>query len=1026
MHLEHSIVCPVVVGRTVPVAALGRMLGRARAGEGTTVLVSGEAGVGKSRLLRTVSEDARSEGFLLLQGSSFEADRALPFAPFLDLVRSFAASTSPSVVAHALEPAAPELLSLFPELGKVFPSTEAAPPTDPEHGRRRLFHALLHALQLLSRKQPLLLVFEDVHWSDDATLDLLRHLAQGAVGHAMALALSYRSDEVGQPLARLLADLERKRLSVEITLSRLEMEEVAAMLRAIFGEDVALGNEFTAALHDLTEGNPFFVEEVLKALIVAGELRRTGDGQWRAGRLERVRVPRTAQEAVRRRLSVLSVAARDVASIAAVAGRRFDFALLQELSGQDEAKLLELVRELVGAQLVVEESADRIAFRHALTREAIYSELLVRERVTLHRRVASAMEKLNASAPETVIETLAYHTFEAGDWSRARQYATKAAEHARSLHAPREALVQLDRAVTAAQREGVEPGAALLLSRGRAFETVGDFDSALADFTAVLAAARASGGKDEEWEALHALGLLWAARDYARAGEYREAALQQSRTAGDIERVARSLNRVGNWHLNLEQPGAARRYHEEALALFGGLGDHRGAAETEDLIAMACHIAGEEVEAVAHYERAVAHFQGMNNRRGLAAAQALIALCGPSHHCSATRFGWSDRIPEVLATERPIQLSQEIGWRAGEAFCRFVLADCFLWRGAYGRALPLARASLAIAEELHHMEWQAGAARVLGVAALDLVDAGGARDFLEPAHAIAVRLGSRTWTRWTAAPLAIAYAMLGQIERAIAILDEAGASEAGGNGLKPGVENTPTLGQRQLSLARAEVMLIAGNPGAALERVDQSIFAELHAASPPRNSSRHDALPRHLLVRGQALLALGRSEDAISVLREACDAAEATDAMPLLWRGYAALGQAHRSLRHRLDARAAYDNARRIANELAARIPDEELRAAFRSAVDAAAPAPARPSQRQAAKAACGGLTRRQREVAQLVAKGKSNRAIARLLGIGERTAEDHVADALATLGFSSRAQLAAWAVQNGLMPVAHTEPARR
>jgi DNA-binding CsgD family transcriptional regulator len=325
------------------------------------------------------------------------------------------------------------------------------------------------------------------------------------------------------------------------------------------------------------------------------------------------------------------------------------------------------------------------------------------------------------------------------------------------------------------------------------------------------------------------------------------------------------------------------------------------------------------------------------------------------------------------------------------------------------------------------MEWQAGASRVLGVAALDLFDAGEARDFLRPAYTIALRLGSRTWTRWMAAPLAIAYARLGELARAFAILDEADAPAApGGDGLQPGDEDAPTLGQRQLSLARAEVMLVAGVPGAALERVDQSIAAELHEESPLRNGSRHDALPRHLLLRGRALLALGRTEDAISVLREACDAAAATDAMPLLWRGHAALGQAHRSLRHRLEARAAFDTARRIADELAARIPDEERRETFRNAVNAAAPAPARPTQRQAAKAAYGGLTRRQREVAQLVANGKSNRAIARLLGIGERTAEDHVADALAKLGFSSRAQLAAWTVQNGLVPNAPTERAYR
>lgn len=253
MLLDRTITCPVLVGRTASMAVFGSVLERARAGEGATVLVSGEAGVGKSRLLRAAAEQARAEGFLVLQGAGFEADRALPFAPLLDLVRGFAAGTSSAVAAHALSPAGPELLALFPELGWVFTDVVPAPPRDPEHGRRRLFHALLQAVVLLARRQPLFLVVEDVHWSDDATLDLLDHLARGIRDDPVVLALSYRSDEVGPRLERLLAEHDRARRGPELPLARLGTDGVATMLQAIFGADAAPGEQFTGMLYGLTE-----------------------------------------------------------------------------------------------------------------------------------------------------------------------------------------------------------------------------------------------------------------------------------------------------------------------------------------------------------------------------------------------------------------------------------------------------------------------------------------------------------------------------------------------------------------------------------------------------------------------------------------------------------------------------------------------------------------------------------------------------------------------------------------------------
>ena len=513
--------------------------------------------------------------------------------------------------------------------------------------------------------------------------------------------------------------------------------------------------------------------------------------------------------------------------LAAVAGRRFDFELLQAVTQLDEPELLWRVRELIDAQLVVEEGTERIAFRHALTREAIYAELLARERVALHRAVAAALESRRGAEASTQVAALAYHTFEAGEWQRARAYATQAAEHALGLYAPREALAHLERALAAGEREGVAPDPALLAARGRARETLGDFDGAHADFAALVDMARADGSREMEWQALYALGMLWSARDYARAGEYRAQALALATELGDASMLARSLNRVGNWHLNLEQPGPALRLHRQALELFEQIGNERGVAETVDLIAMVHFIAGNLLEATACYERVVSLFTALGDRRGIARGLALVALCGPSIPSSATVPGASSMIREVLARERPVRLAGEIGWRAGEAFCLFLLADCFTWHGRYERALPLAREALAIAEEIDHLEWQCGAARTLGFVALDLLDPTTAHRSLARAHDIALRLGSRTWIRWTAAPLAIALGRLGDHAGARALLQAAGEpARLGRAALLPGDEDAPTIGQRQLSLAGAELALAEGDPGKALRILERQLAEE--------------------------------------------------------------------------------------------------------------------------------------------------------------------------------------------------------
>ncbi|MDQ6830721.1 MAG: tetratricopeptide repeat protein, partial [Gemmatimonadota bacterium] len=723
--------------------------------------------------------------------------------------------------------------------------------------------------------------------------------------------------------------------------------------------------------------------------------------------LEHIRVPRTATEAVGRRLAGLSAAAREMASVAAVAGRRFDFGLLEELTQHDEAELLSLLKELVEAQLVVEESADRFAFRHALTREAMRARLLARERVALHKAIASALERRYDGVAHDLDDALAYHTFEAGAWEPARRYALRAADHALTLCAPREALQQLERAVTATEQLGQRPEPSLLTARGRAHETLGAFQQANDDFVAALAAARETGERRDEWVSLHALGMLWAARDYERAGEYRRGALEVARAVGDAPLIARSLNRVGNWHVNREEPHSGIPHHEEALAIFERAEDRRGVAETVDLLGMAYHIAGIQEKAVGLLERSVDLFTALEDRRGLTSALAVVTVCGPSHHASAGPVCASIHTSDLLTNERAVRLAAEIGWRAGESFSRYVLADCLVWRGEYERALRLARESLAIAQEIEHLEWQCGAHRVLGVIALDLCATADAIAHLEEAHGIARRLGSATWTRWTAAPLAIAITRAGDADRGRAVLDDVHRVVTTSTASGDSANNSPrTLGDRYLTLARAEVALTAGDPGTALDLIDD------------RETM---GVPRTALIRAQALAALERWDEASASLSVARGDAQEQDARPLLWRIDAAQGAVHLGERRRLDARRSFDAARSTAGELVPELAEPHLVAAFRAGVDHVAPPPPARTEGQAAKAAHGGLTRRERDTAALIAQGKSNRVIGRTLGIGERTVEGYVAAALAKLGFSSRSQIAVWAAEQGIVG---TEPA--
>jgi len=991
------ILCPVLIGRTSQLEALTHAIEVVRGGTGHTMLITGEAGIGKSRLVSEAESRVAQADFHILRGNCFEPDRALPYAPVLDLLRTFGANHKDVEIAAALGASAPEIIKLVPEFGSHLPNVIPTPILEPEAEKRRLFNVLAQFFANVTGPEhtPLMIVIEDLHWSDYTSLEFLLHLAHRIVSQPIFLLLTYRMDETHPALEHFLVELDRERLATELTLQRLTMAEVDGMLRAIFRLDRPVRAVFQQTLHIFTEGNPFFIEETLKALTASGSIFLE-QGRWEIKPVSELRIPRSIEDAVRRRTKRLSDATHSLLELAAVAGRRFDFGLLQELTKMDDQELLPLIKELVAAQLVVEESADQFSFRHALTREAVYHSLLIRERKKYHGRVTETLERIYAGSQDAHAGDLAYHAYEAGNWAKALEYSRLAGEKALALYAPQSALTQFTRALEAAQQLAVPP-AAIYRARGQAYETIGEFEKARADFEQALSSGREINDHKAEWQALIDLGFLWAGRDYQRTGDYFQEALDLVRQMDDPTSLAHSLNRLGNWCANVDKLDEALRYHHQALDIFQELNDRTGLAETLDYLGMASQINGDLIQGTAHYQRAVELFHELDDRRGLVSSLATLALCGPSymHDPSVSPFSLAEAIQYG---EQALKIAREIGWRSGEIYSLYCLGINLGPQGEYQRAWDMLQSALEISTDIEHDQWMIGVHCDLGALYYDMLSLALARQHLEQSFTLAQKIGSSVWIGLVTGWLASVCILQNELPRAETLL----------NGFLAADTPFRTQMQRLCWCARAELALAQTMPEMALEIIDHLI------ASDP-NVTSITVIPRLWSLRGEALVRLHRLDEAEGELQAAQITATQQGARTWLWRIHLALGKLYQAQVRRVEALAEFRAAHAIIIDLAASVQDQTLRNNFLENTQALFPGQPSILLRQAEKEEFGGLTAREREVAGLIARGETNREIAEKLVVSERTVESHVTNILAKLGFPSRARIAIWAAEKGL-----------
>ncbi|WP_178379740.1 helix-turn-helix transcriptional regulator [Cryptosporangium aurantiacum] len=995
--------CPFLVNRLSEVDALTAALAAVTAGGAAAFVIGGEAGVGKSRLLREIEQRARADGARVLVGSCVDlGGGALPFTPLVEAFRGFVRETGRPAIREIVGAEHDQLAARIPFFGGV-----GLPDTPGGMAPQLLFAAVLRLLELLSAKAPVVLVVEDLHWADRSTLDLLTLLVRNDIP-GLLLLTTYRSTDLhpGHPLRPLLAELDRSRRVTRMDLGRLDRSQLDELLTGVLGAPTGAAIVDTA--FELSDGNPFFAEE----LAVGGSLEPKAFG---------VALPQSLRELVLSRVELLSDDAQEVLRIAATAARGVSHRLLATVSELPERRLLTAVRECVGHHVLVTHSssdpAGYYAFRHALTREAVHSDLLPGERVSLHLALAAALTsdpQLSYVQDFTYDAELAHHWYQAGEYSRALVTTVRAARAAARVRAFAEAERQYRRALDLWSRVdgpdrlvGIDR-ATVLADAADAARWAGYPGRAVECVREALAFVDGGARPDVAAELTERLGrYLWEAGDSEASRQACEDAIALLADRPPSALTARLLAQRANTDV------MGGRYHS-------------GLAALEHAVALARQVGARAEEGRALNVRGVALTMVGRPNEGVSSLREALAIADDLEHLEDLYRGYGNltyalenagRLDEALAECRAgLERSRRLGLdrSSGAALLANNAADVLFLLGRWPEAVETA---------LDAVRRGAAGVAVYPHLVLAWVATGSGR-FAEAERELdtAARLCERRWE-----PHLLGALHAGRAELALWQGDPAAARAAVRAGLDSvGDSREPALVLRLCAVGlRAEAdesfraVTLARAPAARPDVTEQT--QRLLACADAIVASFGD---RPLLPEGSALRLLGAAEVARQRAEPGEDERwrEVADAFTRLHRPYPAAYARWRQA----EVTPAPDRAaslvglvRAAADELGAAPLRREIDAfARRARLDPEAPDGRAPVHRAAdgAPADPFRLTRRERQVLAELCLGRSNKDIGAALFISVKTVSVHISNLLAKLGVENRTEAAAVAHRLGLV----------
>ena len=908
-----------LVGRDTQLALLKDRLKDLDDGKGSVVAVVGEAGLGKSTLIAELKKSTEGPSFFWLKGESLSYTRSITYYPWRQVIRQSVDARdedSPAEVRHKLGyvcecctlpggdiPFLEAMLAIESEV-----SAKVVMGFQGDAFNKRMIDATRGFLCGLAVESSLVIIFDDLHWSDEASLHLLTNVVDLSETQRIMFICMARPDTsaVGwDSLNNMKGKLGSSFYSVE--LAPLQEDQTETLLNNLLGI-THLPQSIQDLIISKAEGNPFFVEEMIRSLIETKQIVQE-NGHWKAlGDIAKISLPNTLRGVLSARVDRLAETPKHVLQNAAVIGRLFDLRILRRLTGLNGG-LDPQIQYLQDVSLI-ESLLEEYAFRHVLIQEATYESILIKKRAELHRQIGEALEEIHANRIEEFAPLIAHHFYSASD-ERSLKYDIIAGEKSARLYANAEAATHFSRALEVAKRANAENDilASIYSQLGSVYELSGQYDRALETYKDMQSASIKRKARSMELKSLMAHATIYSTLTPLHNPELGETNLKQALDLadklGDVPTQAKL-----RWNLMLnflfsDRLREALEHCEPAITLARQVGDL-------DQLAFALNDAGRVYQSVGAYEKAFEAFDEANELWTQRGNQVMLAdNLGAS---SITNYFAGNYDKALLLADKAWEISKETDNYWGQSYSRVIPTYIYLDRGLPDLVVRYATECIEAGEK-------GGLIASIVVIPVELAwlhglygETGRGIDLAERALEIAIEK-MPDWKSLALGVMIRLHILIGNLDAAEKIIN----SEQ----LSPILSVVRSRYLAMITLATIELELARNNFQTALSLSDE-LLKEIAPLGWINN-------PEILNRKADALIGLGRLGEALQILTEACSLAEKLDAKHHLWTILSSLSNVSSQLGKHKEAGIYREQAQEIVKFIAERLAKIDLKEAFLS-----------------------------------------------------------------------------------------------
>jgi len=673
-----------LIGREQEIQLILKLWSLAEHGRGQMLLIGGEAGIGKTRLTEEVEREIEHGITLVGRCSEFEGNP--PYQPFVEIGRNYLAKTPAETFRRQLGDTAAAsnlaaaLAPLITDIYEIVPDLKPLSRLPPDQEEARLKNSLVQFIRRSAVSRPWMVILDDLHWSDPSSLQLLHYLARHVDDLPLLIVGTYRDVELdmAHPLRDLMSTLSRLPIYHQISLRRLDKDQVGQMLEEMWQQEVP--EEWVTAIYERAGGNPFYIKEVTKTLVDEGVVTFE-DGVWHFSKVVKLKLPQKIRDVVLRRVKRVSGPTQELLHQAAVLGQQFNFSDLLATSNQSEDGLLVSLDEAMSHNLIREiDSAAGLAFSNVEIQQVIYESLSQLRRRMLHRHVGKTLESFYQDKLEPVSGRLAYHFMQAGDSDNAFTYSLKAGQHAQSLYAYQTALRWYTQAadLLPEDRKYTVDCVALYRGLGDMLQTETRFLEAIDAYQTMSLAAKTTNNTKAQVQALYLLAATYNSQgEYQMALEMAKQTEEAARMAKTQEILARALYEQGWALLSLGDTEAGLAVGEQLLTFSTTIDATYEVGQSLNLLASVHRALGNYSRAIDYQQQGLMLYRELGDRNRVS---VMLNNLGESYYLQEDYQSAASLYQEALMTAR------EIGDRASEILYRSNLSAARVGLGDYAAA----------------------------------------------------------------------------------------------------------------------------------------------------------------------------------------------------------------------------------------------------------------------------------------------------------------------------------------------------